>query len=226
MTGWKKLTAKTGNIVFGFPNKLYNSLANKLLDFNTKFETFERKQVFAQEINKAKQEIIKQTGQKMISMQEAIMREEDFSEQENKDNVSGRTWYDDKLKKRIISINPNMENQSSRGTKMSYNNGELASDKVKNSLFMHELVHWLNGKDLPEEYVSTVHRAIKFSDEQGSGRYAATKVSSYAYEDPEEFLAEYVSGRMDGHKYPKITNLLFERLWKGPHLTFPDEKNK
>ena len=72
LTGWKKLTAKTGNIVFGFPNKLYNSLANKLLDFNTKFETFERKQVFAQQLDKAKAEILQKTGQKMISMQEAI----------------------------------------------------------------------------------------------------------------------------------------------------------
>lgn len=72
LTGWKKLKAETANAVIGLPNKFYNNIADSLLKLNNKFETFERKQIFAQQLDKAKREIVQKTGQKMVSMQEAI----------------------------------------------------------------------------------------------------------------------------------------------------------
>lgn len=145
----------------------------------------------------------------------------DFTDYENRINVSGKTWRNFELGKSIISLNPKVMEEAEESLKITYNKGELASDKIKNSIFIHEMAHWLNSKNVPLEYGSTIIHSIKFNNDYDAGNIAG-RVSTYAADSPEEFCAEYVSGRMDGHKYPEITNKLFEKLWNGPKLNFPN----
>lgn len=69
---WKSGVAEVGNKCIALPNKVFDKVCDKLMKFNEVFERFERKQAFAIQVNKAKKQIMKTTGQKMITTEEAI----------------------------------------------------------------------------------------------------------------------------------------------------------
>lgn len=69
---WKSGVAEVGNKCIALPNKVFDKVCDKLMKFNEVFERFERKQAFAIQVNKAKKQIMKTTGQKMITTKEAI----------------------------------------------------------------------------------------------------------------------------------------------------------
>ncbi|MCD7740025.1 MAG: hypothetical protein LUH11_01565, partial [Candidatus Gastranaerophilales bacterium] len=68
----KSASAKAANVIIGFPNKIYNKIANCLLEFNSKFENYERKVALVQQLDKNKKELLKSTGQQMLTIQEAL----------------------------------------------------------------------------------------------------------------------------------------------------------
>lgn len=72
LKGMKKLNATALNWFVGKPARGFALLSDKVMNFNQKFENLERKQVFAQHIDKTKRDLIKRTGQKMITQQEVI----------------------------------------------------------------------------------------------------------------------------------------------------------
>lgn len=77
--GFKRLSAKTANVI-GVPAKGFAKVSDALMTFNQKFENFERKQVYSQVINRKRMDIIKRTGQKMVTQKE-------LAELINKDTV-------------------------------------------------------------------------------------------------------------------------------------------
>ena len=102
----------------------------------------------------------------------------------------------------------------------SFNRGKTASNNLKTGLFIHELAHILDQKINNEHKYATVLRSgLNFND---MVQRIAAKVSNYATYSVDEFLAEYVAGRMDGHKYAEGVNSLFYILWGGPQINFPD----
>ena len=68
----KSLGAEALNVCIGLPNKAFNGLCDKLMKFNEAMERYERKQVYSIEMNKIKKDLVKKTGQSMIS-QEAFL---------------------------------------------------------------------------------------------------------------------------------------------------------
>lgn len=71
-TGLKKASAHVANACIGMPNKMYNVLVEKVMRLNEKFERFERKQAYFQEIAKAKREGILKTGSKALTVEELL----------------------------------------------------------------------------------------------------------------------------------------------------------
>lgn len=68
----KSLGAEALNICIGLPNKAFNGLCDKLMKFNEAMERYERKQVYGIKMNRIKKDLVKKTGQNMIS-QEAFL---------------------------------------------------------------------------------------------------------------------------------------------------------
>ncbi len=68
----KSLGAEALNVCIGLPNKAFNGLCDKLMKFNEAMERYERKQVYGIEMNRIKKDLVKKTGQSMIS-QEAFL---------------------------------------------------------------------------------------------------------------------------------------------------------
>lgn len=68
----KSLGAEALNVCIGLPNKAFNGLCDKLMKFNEAMERYERKQVYSIEMNRIKKDLVKKTGQSMIS-QEAFL---------------------------------------------------------------------------------------------------------------------------------------------------------
>ena len=60
------------NACIGIPNKAYNLLVDKVMRLNEKFERFERKQAYFQELSKAKREGILKTGSKALTVEELL----------------------------------------------------------------------------------------------------------------------------------------------------------
>lgn len=60
------------NACIGMPNKAYNFLVDKVMRLNEKFERFERKQAYFQEIAKAKRNGILKTGSKALTAEELL----------------------------------------------------------------------------------------------------------------------------------------------------------
>ena len=68
----KSLSAEALNICIGLPNKTFNKICDKLMRLNEAMERFERRQVYGIEMNRIKKDLVKKTGQSMIS-QEAFL---------------------------------------------------------------------------------------------------------------------------------------------------------
>lgn len=72
LKGMSKVSATTLNWFVGKPARAFAKWSDKVMRFNQKFEDFERRQVFAKHINKERRELVKRTGQKMITQQEFV----------------------------------------------------------------------------------------------------------------------------------------------------------
>lgn len=68
----KSLGAEALNVCIGLPNKAFNKVCDKLMRVNEMIERYERKQVYGIEMNRIKKDLVKKTGQSMIS-QEAFL---------------------------------------------------------------------------------------------------------------------------------------------------------
>lgn len=68
----KSLGAESLNLCVGLPNKAFNKVCDKLMRVNEAIERFERRQVYGIKMNRIKKDLVKKTGQSMIS-QEAFL---------------------------------------------------------------------------------------------------------------------------------------------------------
>ena len=75
-----KVFAKTANVCIGMPNKAYNKIFEGLMKFNSAIENFERKQMFGIQANRIRKDLVKKTGQHMITTKEAIQHIQDNPE--------------------------------------------------------------------------------------------------------------------------------------------------
>ena len=100
--------------------------------------------------------------------------------------------------------------------------GWFATNDIKNSVFIHELAHYLDFKGNPEDYRNRHYMAKSGIVPNAEEKKAMSKVSRYATTDTLEFCAEYVEGRMSGQQYPKIVDKIFEDLWNGPKFNYPE----
>ena len=68
----KSLGAEALNFCIGLPNKAFSKVCDKLMRVNEAMERFERRQVYGIKMNRVKKDLVKKTGQSMIS-QEAFL---------------------------------------------------------------------------------------------------------------------------------------------------------
>lgn len=68
----KSLGAEALNVCIGLPNKAFNKVCDKLMRVNEAMERYERKQVYGIAMNRVNKDLVKKTGQGMIS-QEALL---------------------------------------------------------------------------------------------------------------------------------------------------------
>lgn len=78
----KSLSAEALNICIGLPNKAFNKVCDKLMKLNEKMERFERKQVYGIKMNRVKKDLVKKTGQSMISQEAFLNHIKDYPELE------------------------------------------------------------------------------------------------------------------------------------------------
>lgn len=78
----KSLAAEAANACIGLPNKAFNTLCDKLMRLNEAMEKFERKQVYNIQINKVKKDLVKKTGQSMLSQEEVLQHIKEHPELE------------------------------------------------------------------------------------------------------------------------------------------------
>lgn len=108
--------------------------------------------------------------------------------------------------------------------KKDYNLGYHPSDNPKLT-FYHELAHWLDLHNNPEDYISTCDKfnsgKVYIND---LGKKVFGKVSGYAQESPIEFKAEYISAKMCGLSFPKLVDEFFKQdyIVKNIPLKFPE----
>ncbi len=142
----------------------------------------------------------------------------------------------------FIAFNPNYDLEGlETGKKLAYEDGTVSSNNIVHSCITHELAHWLQWGYRRNYSYNTIDKGIQFINKYKDGTIdtkncyritnqhvfeslnlsAAAKVSAYATTDVGEFCSEYIAGRMDGKKYPKLTDVLFETLYRGPKLNFP-----
>ena len=130
------------------------------------------------------------------------------------------------LKKGVVSFNTacidwkNTDKSAERG----YNSNFHPSNNPKET-FYHELAHWLHQRNNPINFHSIGDNywimsliPLKFSSKYPDVyklRKNFAKVSNYATTNPIEFVAEYITGRMNGQTYPKHIDELFEKFYNG-----------
>ncbi len=112
---------------------------------------------------------------------------------------------------------------------MAYNKNHSSSNNPKNTIY-HELGHWLHFHNDPLGYYVIGH---KYNDDNPKKAEITEeeknifgRVSNYATKSPVEFVAEYISAKMNGFKYPKIVDNYFKMFYgKGDFmLKFPNSK--
>lgn len=72
LTGGKKLLAQGANIALAIPNAVFKEISNTMMGINAKAERFERKQAFAQSLNKMQKAKVTQTARKMATVKHLI----------------------------------------------------------------------------------------------------------------------------------------------------------
>lgn len=72
LTGGKKLLAHGANIALAFPNAVFKEISSTMMEINAKAERFERKQAFAQTLNKIQKDKVTQTARKMATVKHLI----------------------------------------------------------------------------------------------------------------------------------------------------------
>ena len=71
LKGFKKAMAQTANIL-AVPNKIVNKICDKTMKFNQAFENFERKIVYAQQVDRIGKQLVKNVGQNIIKQKELM----------------------------------------------------------------------------------------------------------------------------------------------------------
>lgn len=69
---WKSRTAIGANLCFGLPNRAFHHLSEKLMDINSAFEQFERRQGYFIHLEKQRKELLKQTALKIETQAEFL----------------------------------------------------------------------------------------------------------------------------------------------------------
>lgn len=72
LSGGKKLLAQGANIALAIPNAVFKEISNTMMSINAKAERFERKQAFAQSLNKIQKEKVTQTARKIATVKHLI----------------------------------------------------------------------------------------------------------------------------------------------------------
>ena len=72
LTSGKKLLAQGANIALAIPNAVFKEISNTMMGINAKAERFERKQAFAQSLNKMQKEKVTQTARKMATVKHLV----------------------------------------------------------------------------------------------------------------------------------------------------------
>ncbi len=161
----------------------------------------------------------------------------------NSNKVSGKCISDTQTGKRFVAFNPGLDLEGlEKETRLAYEDGLIAANNIVHSSITHELAHWLQWGANDNFPYPIIDQGIQFINKYEDGTVdtkdcykstkqdcieslsllAAAKVSNYAATDAGEFCSEYIAGKMDGKKYPKITDILFETLYRGPKLNFPE----
>lgn len=68
----KSRLATSANLTIGLPNRIFTHISRKMMDFNTAFEQFERRQAYHIQANKAKSDIVARTGRKILVQKEFL----------------------------------------------------------------------------------------------------------------------------------------------------------
>lgn len=87
LSGLQKFSANVANTALALPNAVFKEISNTMMEINSKAERFERKQVFAQTLNKMQREKVTQTARKMASVKHLI-------EEVNSDSAFRQTVID------------------------------------------------------------------------------------------------------------------------------------
>lgn len=130
------------------------------------------------------------------------------------------------LKEGVISFNTATTDwkHADKYAQRSYDTNWHSSNNPKKT-FYHELAHWLHYKNNPQNYINLhlmfedmkkipIDSTIKNSEMNGLRKNFA-KVSNYGAIDPQEFVAEYITARMNGQTYPEHINRLFKMFYNG-----------
>ena len=72
LSGGKKLLAQGANIALAIPNAVFKEISNTMMGINAKAERFERKQAFAQTLNKIQKDKVTQTARKMATVKHLV----------------------------------------------------------------------------------------------------------------------------------------------------------
>ncbi len=226
----KYMRENTGNLSLKFPEALANYIEGSKIKFNTTDEAVEFLKQFGIQAEfsdirqanlcaQAVEDLIQAVDNKQIFNGLKIKNSpETFA---NNSETVAQFDFNYKTHENDIKLNPNIQWQNSENLMAeSFNNMFHPTTKVKD-YFIHELSHYIDFKGNPEKFLEMEN---KFGGFNTSGIFATSKVSEYATEDPAEFCAEYICGKMAGIEYPEVTDKLFQQFWNGCKLNFPKTK--
>lgn len=226
----KYLRENMGNLSLKFPEAFANYIEGSKIKFNTTDEAVEFLKQFGIQAEfsdirqanlcaQAVEDLIQAVDNKQIFNGLKIKNSpETFA---NNSETVAQFDFNYKTHENDIKLNPNIQWQNSENLMAeSFNNMFHPTTKVKD-YFIHELSHYIDFKGNPEKFLEMEN---KFGGFNTSGIFATSKVSEYATEDPAEFCAEYICGKMAGIEYPEVTDKLFQQFWNGCKLNFPKTK--
>ncbi len=116
----------------------------------------------------------------------------------------------------VLVLNPEVDWENIDEVANKNFDANLWGNSTAESLITHELTHLIEAQNnIPAFYDDDF--AVLFEENEKKDAY---KVSKYAAKNRTEFVAEYVSGKFAGKNYPKCTDDLFQKYWRGPEIDF------
>ncbi len=94
--------------------------------------------------------------------------------------------------------------------KIKENPNHFASSDLKFTM-VHELAHWLYAKRCPGDFAIGHLIEPIFDSKLENEKKVISNVSKYATMNINEFIAEYIAGRMQGKTYPKEVDELYRK---------------